>query len=302
MLDDRHYMRPEYRPGPSLRFTMSACMALIVSLVVTFFVQYSYPRFFETYFALSLTGLKHGYVWQLLTFQFLHGGPTHLIFNGFSLWCFGRYVEERLGVARFLTVYFLSGVAGGLLQVLLAFIFPSHFGGSILGASAGICGLIAIFAMLEPDGVIMAYFVLPIRAKWLLYLDIGIALVNTLYAFFHVDPTPVRIADAAHLGGILFSLGYLRWGMNLSHTFADWNPLQRKLRRERMIKAATVRPPLSKLRRRPQAEKSVEFESEEFISKEVDPILDKISAQGIQSLTDRERAILQAARAKMSKR
>jgi predicted DNA binding protein len=69
-----------------------------------------------------------------------------------------------------------------------------------------------------------------------------------------------------------------------------------------MIKAATVRAPHSKFRRRPQIEYSQDLPSEEFISKEVDPILDKISAHGIQSLTPRERDILQAARARMSKR
>jgi len=110
-----------------------------------------------------------------------------------------------------------------------------------------------------------------------------------------------HVAYAAHLGGILFALAYMRWGLNFSHTLAEWNPLQRRLRRERMIKAATVKP-ISALRRRPRPDVATDLPSDEFISKEVDPILDKISAHGIQSLTDRERAILQAARNKMSKR
>jgi len=59
------------------------------------------------------------------------------------------------------------------------------------------------------------------------------------------------------------------------------------MRRERMMKAAAVSQPLAKLRRRQPAEESSDLPSEEFISKQVDPILDKISAQGIQSLTER---------------
>jgi hypothetical protein len=137
---------------------------------------------------------------------------------------------------------------------------------------------------------------MPLRAKYLLYIEGAIAL------FFTLVPSDPSIAHAAHLGGILFGVAYVRWGLNLSQSWAEWRPLQRKMRSERMIKAATVKPSLSKLRRRPNPEDAQDLPSEEFISKQVDPILEKISAHGIQSLTEQERAILQAARAKMSKR
>jgi membrane associated rhomboid family serine protease len=274
---------------------MSASILLIIALIVSFGLEYSYRGFTQQYLELSIDGMRHGYIWQLLTFQFLHDGVAHLASNLLGIWFFGRFIEERLGHAHFWKLYLLSGVAGGLLQTALMFVSPVHFGTSVVGASAGVFGLIAAFAVMEPDATLMAYFFIPLRAKYLLYIELGVAL------YFIIGPTS-HVAHAAHLGGILFAIAYIRWGLDLSRNWSDWNPLQRKMRRERMIKAATIKPSLASLRRRPRPDVPTDLPSDEFISKEVDPILDKISAHGIQSLTDRERAILQAARAKMSKR
>ena len=103
-------------------------------------------------------------------------------------------------------------------------------------------------------------------------------------------------------GGLLTGVAFIRWGQNATQALTEWNPLQRKMRREKMLTAATVQPVVSALRRKPRIVDAQELPPAEFISQEVDPILDKISAHGIQSLTERERQILQAARAKMSKR
>jgi membrane associated rhomboid family serine protease len=298
MLDDRPYMRPEYRPPRApFRLTWSATNVLIALLVLAFLIQSyhsaTYPGLNLDYFALSPQGLAHGFVWQLLTFQFLHAGIGHLLFNGFALWSFGRYVEQRLGVPRYLTLYFGSGVAGGLLQCLMGWVLPRLFGGDTIGASAGIFGVVAAFSLLEPDSQVLMFFLLPMRAINLLYISIGLSLV----LMFVPSSTPV--AHAAHLGGIFFGMFYVRQGANWTRGLADWNPWQRKARREQMLKAATPKP--FKPRRIKSAE-TPELPSEEFISQEVDPILDKISAHGIQSLTERERQILQAARSRMSKR
>jgi membrane associated rhomboid family serine protease len=300
MLDDRPYMRPDYRSGASYWLNLPLSVLLIIALVAAFVLQQIDIAYFHAAhlpdLMLSNEGLRHGYVWQLLTFQFLHEGLLHLGFNLIGIWFFGRFVEERLGKAHFLKLYFLSGIAGGLLQSLMAWLFPNHFLGFVVGASAGVLALVAAFALIEPDANILMFMVFPMRALYLLYIELIVAL------FFTVVPSDPAVAHAAHLGGILFAIAYMRWGLNASRALAEWNPLQRKLRRERMIKAATIRAPLSKLRRRPQFDDSTDLPSEEFISKEVDPILDKISAHGIQSLTPRERDILQAARARMSKR
>jgi membrane associated rhomboid family serine protease len=298
MLDDRPYMRSDYEPpGSPLRLSARASTVLMVSLVAVFVLQqidlaYLHLPTYD-YLPLSTQGLLHGYVWQLLTFQFLHAGILHLGFNLIGLWFFGRYVEDRLGPGRFLTLYFLSGVAGGLLQCLLGLAFPNYFGIPTMGASAGIFGLIAAFCMLEPEGIILMFFVLPMKAKHLLYISAGVAL------FFIIVPTDPGVAHAAHLGGMLFGVFYIRKGLQWTRGWVDWKSSRRESRREQLLKAAGPKP--FKPRRAKPAE-NPELPSEEFISQEVDPILDKISAHGIQSLTERERQILQAARSRMSRR
>ena len=108
-------------------------------------------------------------------------------------------------------------------------------------------------------------------------------------------PAGRGVADAAHLGGILTAIGYIRWSMYRPNV--EWNPLKARQRKRELVQAAS-----KAVRWRPRSNTTPEMPSEEFISREVDPILDKISAHGIHSLTPREREILEAARAKMTKR
>lgn len=296
-------MRPDYRPRSALAWLhMPVSILLMIVLVICFALQQVDQAYFDgshlPWLMLSNYGLAHGYVWQLLTFQFLHGGVMHLACNLIGIWFFGRFIEERLGKGQLLAIYFLSGIVGGLFQSLLGWAFPVHYASYVIGASCGVMAFIAAFSLLEPDAPIFLFFILPLRARYLLYIETAIAL------FFTVVPADNSIAHAAHLGGIAFAVAYMKWGLDWSRTMHEWSFLQRKKRTERMIKAATVRPPMAALRRRPRPspETPLDLPSDEFISKEVDPILDKISEHGIQSLTERERAILQAARNKMSKR
>jgi membrane associated rhomboid family serine protease len=292
-LADRHYMR---EPANSWRF--SATVILVVLLVIAFILQQVVPGDFQAnYLMLTLGGIKRGFVWQLLTFQFLHAGPLHLIFNGFGLWMFGREVEEALGKMRFLALYFLSGAIGGLVQVLLSLLSPMLFGGGVLGASAGVFGVIAAYAMLGPNRMLtmLAFFVIPVtmRAKVLIWVSIGISIFGIALA----KRTNDHVAHAAHLGGILTGVLFMKFGLSLSDRL--WRPLESRRRKRELIRAVSIKIP-----KWPQGpgETPGDVSQEEFISREVDPILDKISQHGIQSLTERERKILEAARNKMAKR
>jgi membrane associated rhomboid family serine protease len=289
---DRHYMRDEYHPP-------RATTVLIVVLIAVFLLQSAllvYGRInLDEQFALTLAGLKEGKVWQLLTFQFLHAvpWPWHVLFNCLGLYFIGRTVEETLGTKKYLWLYFLSGVAGGVLQVLTTAVLPRHEDIPVVGASAGIYGLLAIFCTLFPMREITAfiYFIpVNIRARTLLIFLGCLALFGTLIPFSNV-------AHAAHLGGLVVGVAYVRWSESVSEFWRRWHPLQSRQRKRELVRAAAK----SKLWRT-EIETPAELPPEEFISKQVDPILDKISAHGIQSLTERERKILEAARKKMAKR
>ncbi|HEX7618418.1 MAG TPA: rhomboid family intramembrane serine protease, partial [Verrucomicrobiae bacterium] len=116
MLEDRDYMREPAYHEPRVSFTV----ALLIVNAAVFIVQLaasnslSGAEIEDRYFALSLGGLKHGFVWQLLTFQFMHAGWMHLIFNSLAIYFFGRPVETALGRRHFLTLYLASGIIGGL--------------------------------------------------------------------------------------------------------------------------------------------------------------------------------------------
>jgi membrane associated rhomboid family serine protease len=300
MLDDRDYMRePVYRDRPRLP-PLSFTVALLIVNAVVFFIQLasynslSAAATADAYFALSLAGLKHGFVWQLLTFQFMHAGWMHLIFNSLAIYFFGLPVEAALGRRHFLTLYLSSGIIGGLVQMLFAALMPHYFDAPVVGASAGASGLVAAFAILhwEERFRLLIYFIpVSMTGRTLLAASLVLAFAGML-----ITPNS-GIANAAHLGGILTGGFYVRLFIQ-SHWWQEKLHNRRTAPRE----FVSVRAAKSGSWRSSGGKPDEEQSADEFVKSEVDPILDKISAHGIQSLTAREREILEKARARMTKR
>jgi membrane associated rhomboid family serine protease len=297
MLEDRDYMRQPAYHQSRVSFTI---VLLIVNLIV-FLVQLFASQFFlrgaeieGTYFALSLDGLEHGYVWQLLTFQFMHAGWLHLIFNSLAIFFFGRPVEMVLGRSRFSALYLSSGITGGVVQMLFALCLPNIFGGAVVGASAGAFGLVAAFAVINwtERFTLLIYFVpVAMRGKTLF---LGSIVFTIIYGLI----PNTGVANAAHLGGILAGIFYMRQIFQGRWHWPRWEfPSRRREPHEVIASGKGKKKFLSSAAKNDEG-----FSTDEFLQKEVDPILDKISAHGIQSLTAREREILEKARAKMQRR
>jgi len=298
MLADRYYMR-----RPAFGSFWSVTTTLLVANVVVFLLQQAFlasPAI--RYFPLSIEGLRHGYVWQLLTFQFMHAGWIHLLVNCWVLYMFGRELEGALGRKSFLVLYLSSGVVGGLVQVLTGAIamhfsdalWAVRFAAPTVGASAGVFGLVAAFATLYPERPLMLllFFIIPVnmRAKFLLLFSAVVALAGLLF------PSD-NVAHAAHFGGMLTGVLFIRYAIHWQWPEFRRTPAPMPRRRVK------VHPGTSAAWGRNQgAITDEDLAPEEFLSREVDPILDKISAHGIQSLTERERRILQTAHEKMGKR
>lgn len=300
-LADRYYMR-ESSGGMS----WSAMTTLLVVNWILFLLQQITPQpFWGRYLYLSLDGLSHGFVWQLLTFQFLHGGWMHIIFNSIGLFFVGRAMESMLGSRRYVQLYLLCGVVGGILQMAFAAVLPAYYGGAVVGASAGLSGLIATFAMMNWMNrfvMFLYFFPVPMTGRTLLWLSLAFSVLGVVF------PSGT-VAHASHLGGLLMGVAWVKLGWHRDYVVLPWeswlsglsrfNPFRRRHRHREMAKAAAIKVPgwtVSK------GAPTIDIPEEEFISKEVDPILDKISEHGIQSLTERERAILERARNKMAKR
>jgi membrane associated rhomboid family serine protease len=298
MLEDRYYMRqPEFVPHRS-----ATVILLAINVAVFLLEAIIPPRMFPYgYLALSWVGISHGFVWQLLTYQFMHAGIIHLLLNGMGIYVFGRELELGLGVRRFLALYFLSGVLGGILQVafgavasnFMEYSWARQFAGATVGASAGVCGLVAAYAMFYPERTLtlLVFFVLPVsmQAKHLLLGSILLAVFGLLTPFLSDSMARSSVAHAAHLGGLIGGMAFVRYAL-------DWG--WRLPRFGGGKKSRLVRVKAGGYEQAPAEPQP----PEDFLSQEVDPILDKISAHGIQSLTERERRILQAARDRMKGR
>jgi membrane associated rhomboid family serine protease len=240
------------------------------------------PRFqavfgFEPLFAVARP-------WTFVTYMFLHGGLLHLAFNMLALFMFGPPVEERMGGRPFLTYYSLCGLGGAAFSFLLVQVRPVDH--PIVGASAAIYGVLLAFAWAWPDQPIYVFpFPAPIPAKWLVTFAVGISL---LLALLDVSS---GVAHLAHLGGFATGFLYLK--------AADWRLAQaeRQVRRTAqpsvvVQSARTAGGGDASRKRRPPLERDA-------AAAEIDRVLDKISARGIESLTPAERKFLSETSRKM---
>ncbi len=211
------------------------------------------------------------WIWQPLTYLFIHGTFMHLLFNVFALWMFGMPVEAQWGSKEFLKFYFLCGIGAGLLSVALG---PgSHY--PIIGASGAVYGLLVAFAMLYPDAVIYLYFFFPVKAAHM-------AIIFGLIEFFAsaTNATP-GVARFAHLAGMGIGYLYIRWWWIAKIRVTGlWSEMMKtgssgsgRSGRRTSRRSESAAPPAD-----PMAE--------------VDRILDKISAQGKDSLSEEEREVL----------
>lgn len=235
----------------------------------------------------------HFYPWQVLTYMFLHAGFFHLFFNMLALWMFGVELENVWGSRKFLVFYLLCGVGGALSNLLVGMIAGQ--GAPTVGASGAVFGVLLAFGMLFPNRLIYIYFLLPIRAKYMVMLWIGLELL------YGVTGTTDGVAHFAHLGGafagfmyMLVDLDYIplkNWFAGLRGGSAMASMDSSRVRRpSTVIRDAqffdiTDGRPITRDRNRSQA-----------VTQEViDAILDKISTGGYQSLTDEEKRILNEA-------
>jgi membrane associated rhomboid family serine protease len=188
----------------STRRRVKAVPALLALNVLVFLHQITLasPHFDRTY-ALSAAGLQAGHWWQLVTHAFLHGNELHLLFNMLGLWFAGRIVERVMGTGRFLALYLLAAVTGGIFQMALG------GNGLLVGASGAVFGVMVAFASLFPESQVVALvFFIPVklRAKYLGWGLAGSSLFLLLTGFLP------GIGHAAHLGGCVAGYLFVRWG------------------------------------------------------------------------------------------
>ena len=237
-------------------------MRLIVANVVMFFLSQTVGGLY------SMLAFQPRYLlvapWTLVTYQFLHAGVTHLLFNMLGLYFFGSRVEERLGSRKFLTLYLLSGVTGAI----LSFIFAPY--AAVVGASGAVFGIMLAFARFWPEAQIILFFFFPVQAR------IAVIIMTVMALWSGLQGSRSGVADFAHLGGFVGGFLYLKY-------------LERRAGVKK-FRAQTVAPVKNDVLNN---WKRVDPKSVHEVNRdEVNRILDKISATGLNSLTAQERLFL----------
>ncbi|WP_255558872.1 rhomboid family intramembrane serine protease [Horticoccus luteus] len=248
------------------------------------------------FFALSAHGIRHGWVWTLLTYSFVHDSNNllHLLGNAVGLFFLGRVLLPQLGARRFLGVYFGSVLLGGI--VWLATNWNGY--APLIGASAGVMGLLALFACLYPNQPItfLLFFVFPVTIKPK-HLVICVAAFEAFgFVFYELmgAASPVAIAHSAHLGGLAAGWLYHRFFHG-----TEWRWFRRRQVDVELPRWARRR---DKTAANPAPVYHVNVSSRDDLRAEVDRILDKINSQGFGALTPEEKRLLDEAKDLLSRR
>lgn len=241
---------------------------------------------------LSINALLQGRVWTIFTHMFVHGTVMHLVGNCFMIFFTGKAVQSLIGSRHFLHIYFLSGLVGAATELLAGWLMHKDI--AIIGASGAAFGILLALAVMLPQEMItaMLYFVIPVRLRlWTLAMVlVGISAICAVLQATGV--WDLQIANFDHLGGALAGwwfvrlLGYGGPPVTYEHMWEE------RQRREEKRAYAGVR---KRQRTMDNEEPDVEMPpltKKQLIEQEIDPILDKIAAHGIESLSQEERRLL----------
>lgn len=261
---------------PVVKAILIACIAVFLAQMI---VGPAAGQYFALLFGLSWGGIQRLFLWQLLTYQFLHGGLLHIFLNLLGLFFFGPDVERAIGSKRFAVLYLACGAIGGLAWLLISAAGPSYL---CLGASGAVFGVLGAFAALFPDRPItlLVFFVLPVTMK-----ARTMALALALASLLLMAAQAGDVAYAAHLAG--GAAGYLAIALFHARSGAFIRPSLRQLADDLLWRWH---------RRKFKVVEHDPFEddpgAEEPGEDEVNAVLEKLSKYGINSLTSGERSVL----------
>ena len=218
-----------YTPGfpPGVKWLLISNVAVFLLGYFAGLLQLDRPL---AYLALRPTLVTSGYIWQLVTYLFLHGGFSHIIWNMLGLWMFGADLERLWGTRRFVEFYFVCGIGAGICVVLCNYLLPwGNPAVPTIGSSGAIFGILLANAVLFPDRTILWGFLIPIQMKWFVLIIGTIAFISS----FQVN---TGVSEFAHLGGMLFGYLWLKKPRSTG-SFDLIGPLQRQYQRWKVERA-----------------------------------------------------------------
>ena len=265
-------------------------MVLIVCFIIQSVIElFTGSLLVKELLSLSHNGLKNGFIWQLVTYGFLHDGPLHLIFNLLGIHFIGRSLESMVGQKLFLTSIVISLFLGGLMWLSFN---PKTV--NLIGFSSSVLGVVTLYCLIKPEDKInlLLFFILPvsIKPKFILYGLIAIEAYGFLFVELKLGSP---IAHSAHLGGII--TGYLIYFLEIKKSFLS-DLLTKPPRFTMQVSTNSKGSKSPKFATKQKNKYTVNFDSHQSIQQEVDRILDKINSDGFGALNQREKSILEKAK------
>ena len=267
-------------------------------------------------FGLHYFTATHFAIWQPITYMFMHGGFGHLFFNMFALWMFGAAIENTWGGKRFLIYYMVCGIGAGLIQLLVIGLKISAISQNLppdvvqmvydngahimsegknylgelgelnraintptVGASGSVFGLLLAFGMMYPNAMIYVFMLIPLKAKWF------VMIYGALELFYGVTGTQDGIAHFAHLGGMLFGFFLILYWNKGNRFFKMPTFFKKKRNRKYTVSSNYYYEP------RYMSDEDYNYQKKQNEEK-INRILDKISKNGYESLTQEEKEFL----------
>ena len=200
---------------------------IVIITVICFLAQQILPLFLNFPFT-AILGLspilfiEKFFIWQIVTYMFLHGGILHLLFNMFAFWMFGGELEKYWGAKRFIVFYFLAGAFSGLLSVL-TYYSPQT---SIIGASGGIYALLVAYGFMFPNRHLLFFGIFPMKTKYFIMLICAIT-------FFVTLSSVQNVAHFAHIGGIIFGFLFMKFGQ-WKNLLTSFGKIRKQVKRDKL--------------------------------------------------------------------
>jgi len=235
--------------------------------------------------------------WTVATYMFVHAWLAHLAFNMFTLWMFGPRLEQVWGTRGFTQFYLWCGFGGAIAHLLFA------QDSAVIGASGAISGVMVAYALRWPDDEVYVFGVIPMKSRWLVAAMIGMNIIFALSPSSGIDWT-------AHLGGMAFGWLFLKlssiggltrvrgWVSPLPDEPEDMPRAVPRTRssmrdRARAVDEVVARSNAVVLRESKPLQHMPRKESPKEYAARVNLVLDKISQQGMESLTRDELRLLE---------
>ena len=269
-------------------FKSTSKLYLLIAINVAVFLAINIPAVFEQLFLKSdlIKAYTFDYLalpaylpkllirfWTPVTYQFMHAGILHILFNMLWLFWLGQIFEEYLGNKRTIGLYLLGGLFGGVFFIISYNVFPLFAQGgaalssSVVGASASVMAIIVGAATIAPNYTIPLMFLGPVKLKWLVLFYVAIDFLGVT--------GPNAGGQIAHLGGAFFGFMYVKQLQKGHDWVASIAGLFKKRSKLKVVANNKGKDAVSKLRQ-----------------EDIDKILDKISKSGYENLTKQEKEIL----------